>query len=85
LIHHSPSIGRRYQARTPTNPARPASNPDPKWRVLEGGVASTHDVGAGKGVEGAGGGRDNAVEVEVLDTDAAEADVEEDGPKGTWR
>jgi hypothetical protein len=29
LIHHSTSIGRRCQARTPTNPVQPASNPDP--------------------------------------------------------
>ena len=48
--------------------------------MLAGEAALTHDVGAGRGVEGAGGGRDNAVEVEVLDADAAEADVEEDGP-----
>jgi hypothetical protein len=57
LIHHSTSIGRRCQARTPTNPAQPASNPDPQWRVLAGGAVPTQDVGVGRGVEGAGGGR----------------------------
>jgi hypothetical protein len=42
-------------------------------------------VGAGRGIEGADDGRDNAAEVEVLDADAAEAGVEEDGPEGTQR
>jgi hypothetical protein len=42
-------------------------------------------MGAGRGVEGAGSGRDNAAEVEVLDRDAADTDVEEDGPEGTQR
>jgi hypothetical protein len=39
--------------------------------------------GVGRGFEGAGGERDN--EVEVLDTDTADTNVEEDGPEGTQR